>query len=390
MKRFLMSAALAAASFTGAASAEPLKIGLVSTLSGPSAALGVHMRDGFMLGLKHAGGQLGRVETEVITVDDELKPDVGVAKVNELLERDQVDIVAGVVFSNVMGAVVKPVTDAEVFLISGNAGPSTLAGQGCSPYFFSVSWQNDQMHEVLGKHAQDKGYKRVFLMAPNYQAGKDSLAGFKRHFKGEVADEVYTQLGQLDFSAELARIAAAKPDAVFTFMPGGMGVNLVKQYRQAGLADTVPFLSAFTVDETTLPAMQDDALGLFSASQWTPGMDNEANKKFVADFEAEYGYVPSLYASQGYDLAMLIDSSVEAVGGDLSDRNAFRKALETADFTSVRGDFKFNTNHFPIQDFYLVEAVKRDDGKYQTQVVQTVFEDYGDVYAAECKMPAAE
>ena len=387
MIQFLVPAAFAAAlAVAGSAAAAPIKIGLVSTLSGPSAALGVHMRDGFMLGLKHAGGQLGGVETEVVTVDDELKPDVGVEKVKGLLERDRVDIVAGVVFSNVMGAIAKPVTDAEVFLISGNAGPSTLAGQGCSPYFFSVSWQNDQMHEVLGKHAQDKGYGRVFLMAPNYQAGKDSLAGFKRHFKGEIVDEVYTQLGQLDFSAELARIAAAKPDAVFTFMPGGMGVSLVKQYRQAGLADTTPFLSAFTVDETTLPATQADALGMFSASQWTPGMDNEANKKFVADYEAEYGYVPSLYASQGYDLAMLIDSAVRKVNGDLSDKAAFRAALEAAEFTSVRGDFRFNTNHFPIQDFYLVEAVKRDDGKYQTQIVEKVFDDYGDVYAAECRM----
>jgi branched-chain amino acid transport system substrate-binding protein len=387
MIQFLVPAAFAAAlAVAGSAAAAPIKIGLVSTLSGPSAALGVHMRDGFMLGLKHAGGQLGGVETEVVTVDDELKPDVGVEKVKSLLERDRVDIVAGVVFSNVMGAIAKPVTDAEVFLISGNAGPSTLAGQGCSPYFFSVSWQNDQMHEVLGKHAQDKGYGRVFLMAPNYQAGKDSLAGFKRHFKGEIVDEVYTQLGQLDFSAELARIAAAKPDAVFTFMPGGMGVSLVKQYRQAGLADTTPFLSAFTVDETTLPATQADALGMFSASQWTPGMDNEANKKFVADYEAEYGYVPSLYSSQGYDLAMLIDSAVRKVNGDLSDKAAFRAALEAAEFTSVRGDFRFNTNHFPIQDFYLVEAVMRDDGKYQTQIVQKVFDDYGDVYAAECRM----
>ena len=201
-----------------------------------------------------------------------------------------------------------------------------------------------------------------------------------------MADEVYTQLGQLDFSAELARIADAKPDAVFTFMPGGMGVNLVKQYRQAGLADTVPLLSAFTVDETTLPATQDAALGTFSASQWTPGLDNEANKAFVAAFEKEYDYVPSLYASQGYDLARLIGSAVEKVGGDMSDKDAFRKALEAADFTSVRGDFKFNTNHFPIQDFYLVEPVKRDDGKYETQIVEKVFDDYGDVYAAECEM----
>ena len=385
MKHTLIAAALAA-TLAGAAQAEPIKIGLVSTLSGPSAALGEHMRDGFMLGVKHAGGRLGGVETEVITVDDELNPDAAVTKVNALLQRDQVDIVAGVIFSNVMGAIVRPVVESETFLISANAGPSPLAGRSCSPFFFSASWQNDQMHEVMGKHAQDRGYARVVLITPNYQAGKDSVAGFKRHYQGEVAEEIYTQLGQLDFSAELARIAAAKPDAVFTFMPGGMGVNLVKQYRQAGLAETVPFLSAFTVDETTLPATMDDAVGLFSSSQWTSGMDNEANKKFVADFEKEYGYVPSLYAAQGYDTAMLIDSAVKVVNGDLSDKAAFQEALEAANFQSVRGDFRFNTNHFPIQDFYLVKAVKRDDGKYTTEVVEKVFDDYGDVYAAECQM----
>ena len=387
MTRILpLAALLAATSLAGAASAEPVKIGLVSTLSGQAAALGEHMRDGFMLGLKHAGGQFGGVETEVIVVDDELKPDTAVDKVRALLERDQVDIVAGVVFSNVMAAIFRPVTEAETFLISGNAGPSIIAGENCSPFFFSAAWQNDQMHEVMGKYAQDAGYERMFLIAPNYQAGKDSIAGFKRYFQGEVVEEVYTQLDQIDFSAEMARIAAAEPDAVFAFLPGGLGVNFVKQYDQAGLAETTPFLSAFTVDETTLPATQDAALGLFSSSEWTSGMDNPANQKFVADFEAEYGYVPSLYAAQGYDAAQLIDSAVRAVGGDMSDKDAVREALEAADFESVRGDFSFNTNHFPIQDFYLVEAVKRDDGQYTTEIVEKVFDDYGDVYAAQCQM----
>jgi branched-chain amino acid transport system substrate-binding protein len=387
MKRVLRTTAMvAAAGFAATAAAESIKIGLVATLSGPPAALGEHMRDGFMLGLKHAGGKFGGAETEVITVDDELKPDSAVDKVKALIERDGVDIVAGVVFSNVMAAIFRPVTESEVFLISGNAGPSIIAGENCSPFFFSASWQNDQMHEVMGKHAQDTGYSRMFLIAPNYQAGKDSIAGFKRYFEGEVVEEVYTALDQIDYSAELARIAAAKPDAVFAFLPGGFGVNFVKQYRQAGLAETIPFLSAFTVDETTLPATQDAAIGLFSSSEWTSGMDNEANNKFVADFEAEYGYVPSLYAAQGYDAAQLIDSAVAKVGGDLSDKEAFGAALEAADFDSVRGDFSFNNNHFPIQDFYLVKAVKREDGKFTTEIVEKVFDDYGDVYADKCKM----
>jgi branched-chain amino acid transport system substrate-binding protein len=312
--------------------------------------------------------------------------DVALTKVKGLLERDKVDFVAGVVFSNILQAVYRPVTESGTFLIGANAGTSTFAGKGCSPYFFSTSWQNDQIHAVMGKYAQDKGFKTAFLLTPNYQAGKDSVAGFKSQFKGKVVDEVYTKLGNLDFSAELAKIAAAKPDALFTFMPGGMGINLVKQFRQAGLDKSVTFLSAFTVDGTTLPATKDDAVGLYSASQWTPDLDNAANKAFVKAFEAKYGYVPSLYASQGFDAAQLIDSGVKAVKGDVSDKKALQAALEKADFASVRGAFKFNNNHFPIQDFYLVKAVKRADGKYATSMVEKVFANYGDTYASQCKM----
>ena len=368
-----------------AAEAETLKVGLMGTYSGPSAALGKHMRDGFMLAVKELGGKLGGLNTEVIEVDDELKPDVAVNKAKTLVERDKVDIVAGIIFSNVMMAVAKPVTDAKVILMSANAGPSPLAGQGCNPYFFSVSYQNDQNHEVMGKYAQDKGWKRVALMAPNYQAGKDALAGFKRHYKGEVVEEIYTQLNQPDYSAELARVAAAKPHAIFVFMPGGPGVNLVKQYQQAGLKDTLPFLSAFTVDETTLPATQDAAVGLFAGAQWAPNLDNPANKAFVAAFEKEYGYPPALYAANGYDTAKLIDAAIRQAGGK-KDAEALREALKKADWTSIRGAFKFNTNNFPIQDFYLVKVVKRDDGKVVTNRVETVFPAYGDSYAPSCKM----
>jgi branched-chain amino acid transport system substrate-binding protein len=245
--------------------------------------------------------------------------------------------------------------------------------------------QNDQVHEVLGKYAQDKGYKSAFLLAPNYQAGKDSLAGFKRDFKGEIVDEVYTPLGQLDFSAELAKIAADKPEAFFTFMPGGMGVNLVKQYRQAGLA-SVPFLSAFTADESTLPAEKDDALGFLGGANWAPDMDNPQSKAFVKAYEAAYNSVPGTYAMQAYDAAMLIDSAIKGTGGNLSDRDALRAELKKANFASLRGKFKFGVNNYPIQDFYLVKAAKRADGKYETEIVRRVFEDYVDHYASECVM----
>jgi branched-chain amino acid transport system substrate-binding protein len=364
---------------------DKLKVGVIATLSGPPAVIGQQLRDGFLMGVKTVGGKLGGLETEVFVVDDELKPDLAVTKVRGLLDRDQVHFVVGPVFSNVLQAIHKPVTDSNAFLISPNAGTSSYAGKQCHPNFFVTSYQNDQMFGVLGKHAQDKGLKRMFLMAPNYQAGKDALAGFKQHFKGEVVDEVYTPLGQLDFSAELAKIAAAKPDGFFTFMPGGMGVNLVKQYRQAGL-DKIPFMSAFTTDETTLPAQQDAALGFIAGANWAPNMDNPQTKAFSPAYEAAYNAVPGTYAMQSYDAAMLIDSAVKAVGGKLADRDALRAALKKATFTSLRGNFKFGTNHYPIQDFYLVKVAKRADGKYQTEISERIFKDSVDSYAAECAM----
>jgi branched-chain amino acid transport system substrate-binding protein len=387
MARIPSFAALAAllAAGSGGASAEELKIGVMAVLSGPQAVLGGQLRDGFTLGVKHAGGKLGGLATTVIVQDDELKPDVAVAKAKQLVERDKVDFVVGPVFSNVLLAIEKPITEAKVFLISPNAGPSPLAGKGCGPFFFSTSYQNDQPPQVLGEYAQKKGFTKAFLLAPNYQAGKDMLAGFKRRFKGAIADEVYTPLGQLDFSAELARIAAAKPDVFFVFMPGGMGVNLVKQYRQAGL-EHIPFLSVFTVDESTLPAQQDAALGFFSGMSWAPNADTAENKRFVADFEKDYGYVPGSYAMQAYDAAQLIDSAVRGVGGKLADKEALRAAIKKAAFKSVRGSFAFNTNGFPVQDFYLVKVAKRADGKFETEIVEKVFTAAADDYAKECPL----
>jgi branched-chain amino acid transport system substrate-binding protein len=368
-----------------AQSADKVRIGLIQTLSGPAATLGQQARDGFNLSVKELGGKLGGRDAEVIVVDDELKPDIAVTKVKGLLDRDKVDFVVGPIFSNVLLAIHKPALDGGAILISANAGPSSYAGKECHPNFFVTSYQNDQVHEVLGKVAQNRGYKKVYLLAPNYQAGRDSMAGFKRHFKGEVVEESYVPLNNLDFQSELAKIAAAQPDALFTFMPGGMGVNLVKQYRAAGLADRIPFLSAFTVDESTLPAQQDAAVGLFGGMTWAPDMDNPQNRKFIADYEKTYNAVPGSYAMQAYDAAALIASALKTTQGKTSDKAALREALKKADFKSLRGDFKFGVNNFPIQDFYLVKAAKRPDGKFQTEIVEKVFDDYTDVYAKECK-----
>lgn len=380
----MMTTVLAGTTVAGTAD-DKLKIGLIFTLSGPAAVLGEHGRDGFLQAVEELGGKLGGVETEVIVIDDEQKPDVAVNKARELVERDGADFVVGPIFSNILQAIMKPVTDGGAILISPNAGTSNFAGKECNRNFFVTSYQNDQVHEVLGKYAQNQGYGRVFLLAPNYQAGKDALAGFKHSYKGDVVEEIYTPLGHLDFSAELAQIAAHQPDAVYAFMPGGMGVNLVKQYRQAGL-DGIPFLSAFTVDETTLPAQQDAAVGFFGGANWAPNLDTPENKAFVARFEEKYNRVPGTYAAQAYDAAKLIDSAVKELGGDLGDKDKLIAALEKADFKSVRGNFAFGKNHYPVQDFYLVKVAKRDDGKYQTEIEEKIFENYADNYVSECTM----
>ena len=389
-RRTLLSAAAATAALAPIglrAQSAGVKVAFVATLSGPGAAIGTQLRDGWLLGTKELGGKLGGVPLERLVIDDELKPDVALTKVRAALERDHVDFVVGVVFSNILQAIFRPVTESQTILVSCNAGASTYAGKGCSPYFYATSYQNDQPHAAMGQVAQDAGYKRVVIIVPNYQAGKDAVAGFRSKYKGEVADEIYVPLSQLDFSADVAKIASEKPDAVFAFMPGGLGVNLVRQYRQAGLAG-IPFLSAFTVDEATLPAQGDAALGFFNSGAWAPNLDNPRNVAFVKAFEAAYGYVPASYAAQSYDAAFLIDSAVRAVGGKLSDKAGLRAAMQKADFQSVRGNFRMGKNHFPVEDFWLTKVVKRPDGKYATETVRKVLTDDVDGYAADCHMPS--
>jgi branched-chain amino acid transport system substrate-binding protein len=370
-----------------ARAAETLKIGYMATMSGPAASLGIDILDGFKLGLTHSGGKLGGLPVDLVVGDDQLKPGVGVQVATRMIEKDKVDLMTGIVFSNVMMAVAKPITDAGLFLISANAGPSPLAGARCLPNFFAVSWQNDQTHEAMGKYLQDKGLKRLYLMAPNYRAGKDALAGVKRYFKGEIAGEIYTKINQPDYAAELAQLRAAKPDGVFVFYPGGMGINFVKQYAQAGLKQEIPLYStAFTLAQMVLPAMGDAALGLLNSSFWSPDLENPVNRKFVKAFQNTYGRLPSLFAAQGYDAALLIDSAVKMVGGDVSDQDALRQAFQKAEFKSVRGNFQFNRNHFPIQNFYIRQVVKNDSGTLTNKMIGVAFTDHADAYQSQCPM----
>ena len=375
------------AALPAAHAADAVKVGFISTLSGPGAALGIDIRDGFNLALKHTGNQLGGRPAEVIVADDQQSPDVARQLADRMIKRDKVDFMTGIVFSNVMLAVGAPTFAAKTFYLSANAGPSQYAGEQCNPYFFSVSYQNDNQHEAVGKTVQDKGFKRVALLAPNYPAGKDALTGFKRFYKGEVVQEIYTKLGQLDYAAELAQVRAAKPDAMYIFLPGGMGINFVKQYVASGMSkDATLFGPGFSADEDVIGAVGAPMLGMFNTSQWAHDLDNAANKRFVADFQKAYGRLPTLYASQGYDAAMLMDAAVRDTKGQLGDKAAVRQALKAAKFNSVRGSFKFNANQFPIQDYYLRVVTQDTQGRITNRTLGTVFKGHTDAYAAACKM----
>ncbi len=366
--------------------ADPVKIGMITTLSTKAGYLGEDIRDGFKLAMEQEGGKLGGVAVELMVEDDGRKPEKGKQIAERYIKKNGTKILTGIVFSNVAMAVVPKVVRQDVVYLSTNAAPSKLAGKGCNPNYFSVSYQNDNLDEVVGQYVTETGHKNVYLVAPNYPAGKDHLAGFKRFYTGNIVSEVYTKLGQSDYAAEIAAIRAAKPDAVFFFLPGGMGINFLKQFSQAGLTDTIPVYGpAFSFDERILKAVGPAALGVKNGSQWTHDLDNAANKQFVADFQKTYGRTPTLYASQGYDTARLIGSALRAVGGNVDDLTAFKAALKKAEFDSVRGNFSFGKNQHPVQDLYIREVIKTESG-FTNKTVKKVFTNHIDAYAQQCAM----
>jgi len=366
---------------------EPVKIGMITTLSTKAGYLGEEIRDGFQLAIDQEGGKLGGIPVELLVDDDGRKPEKAKQIAERFIQRDKVKILTGIVFSNVAIAVVPKVVQQDVIYVSPNAGPSLLAGKGCHPNYFNVAYQNDNLDEVVGKYVSEAGFKNVYLLAPNYPAGKDHLAGFKRYYKGAIAGEVYTKLGQSDYAAEIATLRAAQPDAVFFFLPGGMGINFIKQYAQAGLNKTIPvFGPAFSFDERLLQAVKDAALGVKNGSQWTHDLDNPANRQFVEAYRKAYGRTPTLYASQGYDAARLLGSALKQVGGDVSNIDALRQAIRKADFATVRGKFAFSANQHPVQDLYIREVVKNADGTYTNKTLETVFTDHSNVYIEDCKL----
>jgi branched-chain amino acid transport system substrate-binding protein len=386
----MLVAAVAAASlaFAPLASAQQkIKIGFITTLSGPAGVIGKHMKDSVELAMDHLGNNMGGVPVEVTFGDDQFKPDVGVQVAEEMLKKHQVDIMSGIIWSHVMMAVLPVVTGANKVMVGTNAGASPLAGSSCHPQYFSTSWNNDQTPEAMGKFMQEEGVKDVYVMAPNYQAGKDMVAGFKRYYKGNIVEEIFTKPGQQDYQAEITQLRAKNPKATFVFYPGGMGIQFVKQYVQAGLRERIPLYSVFTVDETTLPALKEAALGQYETKFWSPDMNVPASKRFVADFEKKYGYTPSFYGAQSYDGMMLIDSAVRMNKGSLADTKAVVMAMRKAEYDSIRGPFKWNVNQHAIQDFFLLRAEKGKDGNVEMKIQKKVFDDHKDSYYQDCKMP---
>lgn len=362
----------------GAALAEPVKVGMITTLSGGGAGLGLDVRDGFLLAIKQSDNK----DIEVVVEDDAMKPELAVQIADKMIQSEKVDILTGIIWSNLAMAVVPNAVAQGKFYLSPNAGPSALAGAKCHENYFNVAWQNDNLHEAAGNYANTAGYKKSFILAPNYPAGTDALTGYKRFYKGELAGELYTKLGQTDYAAEIAQIRASGADSVYIFLPGGMGIAFMKQYAQSGVG--IPVLGpGFSFDQDVLGAIGDAAIGVKNTSQWSKDLDNPANKTFVETFQAEYGRLPSLYASQGYDTANLILSA--AATASVKDADAFRAALKAADFTSVRGDFKFGNNNHPIQDIYVREVVKEGD-VLTNKIIGVSLEDHQDAYAKECKM----
>lgn len=363
----------------GAAQADTVTIGMITTLSGGGAGLGVDVRDGFLLALE----QSGNTDIRLVVEDDAQRPETAVQIAERMIQSERADILTGIIWSNLAMAVVPSVVAQDIFYISPNAGPSPLAGANCHPNYFNAAWQNDTLHEAAGQTANELGYTNTFIMAPNYPAGTDALNGFKRYYQGTLAGELFTQVGQTDYAAEIAQIRASGADSVFIFLPGGMGISFMRQYEQSGV--DLPIVSAgFSFDQDVLPAMGSAALGVINTGQWSPDLDNETNVAFVADFQQAYGRLPSIYASQGFDTANLILSALETA--DVSDRDAFRAALESADFDSVRGSFAFASNHHPIHRIYVRQVVDVD-GVLTNRIIGTAFEDdYRDIHGASCPM----
>ena len=378
------AAAIALIGAPGLAAGQSVKIAYINSMSGGPGIYGKHGKNGFDLGVDHLGGKFGGLKVEMVYGDTQRKPDVARQLVDKLIKRDRVTAIIGITWSNILAAVQRPVTRSKTILIATTAGWSGMAGKNCSAYFFSSSWNNDQAPEAMGKLMNDENFKNVFLISANYQAGKDMLTGFERYYKGKIAGRILYRLGQRDYQAEISQIRAVKPAALFGFVPGPMGIAFMKQYRAAGLHKTIPFYSVFTIDHLTLGGHGKNVIGTYHTAYWNNTSTRPDNVKFITDFKAKYGYHPSIFAAQAYDAAFLIDAGIKGVNGNVADKKGMIRAMEKVTYLPTKGKFSYNTNHFPIQDFYRREVVADADGNPTIVAREAVFRAHKDAYYTQC------
>jgi branched-chain amino acid transport system substrate-binding protein len=392
MKRrdFLLGSAAGAAVIASphvARAQAPLRIGFITTLSGPGGYLGQDIRDAFQLAIDQGNGRLGGIPTQIVVEDDALRPGQGKSIAERMLKTDGIRLFSGIVFSNVLGAAAPDILDGGGIYVSPNAGPSNFAGRECHRNYFVCSWQNDSLHESAGRSASELGYTRAFILSPNYQAGQDALAGFKRFFRGTIVGEQFTRLDQTDFAAEMAAIRNANPDVVFQFHPGGLGIAFLRQYQQAGLLGRIPMVVASpSLDHTTLNAVGDAALGINVTAQWNIDFPNPESQAFVAAFRAKHNRTPTYYASQGFDTASAIAAALQETNGNVTNTENFRTAMLKANFKAVRGNFRFGPNQHPIQDWWAIRCERNAAGQLELKTQRKILENHGDSYAAQCRL----
>ena len=385
-RHVLVVGALAAAS---SADAQELRIGFMATQTGGAAAIGQHAVNGWKIGLEHEGwtkdgDKLGGVPTRMFYADDQLKPDVALKEIERLVTQERIHIGAGFMWTNIMLAVRTPLIDNKRIILSTVAGPSTMAGKECTPYFVSTSWTGEQTAQAGGDLLNADGVKSLYIMVPNYQGGKDIVAGVTSTYKGKVVGQSLFKMGESDFQADISKLRAEKPEAVFYFGPGAMSVAFMRQWAASGAGKDIKLYTHFAVDSITLPVVGESALGTFHVSSWAKDSPNAVNQKFIKDYLAKFGHMPSVFAQQAYDGPRLLAAALTKSGGKFEDPIAFMKVLRHTPYPSARGYFPYNVNGLPIVDFYKREVVRGADGKPQIVTRATVVKASKDPYWQEC------
>ena len=361
---FVLALSALATLTTQAQGLPKLKVGLMLPYTGTYAALGNAIENGFRLHVAEQGGKLGGREVEYVKVDDESDPSKATDNVNKLVKRDNVDVLVGSVHSGVAMAMAKVAKDTGTILIVPNAGADAVTGAMCAPNIFRSSFSNWQPGYAMGEIVAKRGHKKVVTITWKYAAGDESVKGFKESFEkggGTVVKELNLPFPNVEFQALLTEIAAAKPDAVYTFFAGGGAVKFVKDYAAAGLKKAIPLYASGFLTDGTLDAQGADGKGLMTVLHYADSLNTPRDNAFRLAYAKTYKLQPDVYAVQGYDAAQILGIGMAAVKGDLSKKGEFTSAVEKAKIDSPRGVFTLSKAHNPVQDFYLRQVGDKEN-----------------------------